>query len=143
VCPATPADRGGDLSRFGFVGTAWGSGPAYPGTPSAASDHLVIEFTYPPPASSIVYGSDWSGQKVNWIVDPDRRPSVFLIRGRQLDGSVELRFGLGLHPPALMWLNGPGDHPSTTRLRASGCYAYQIDSFKFSKLIVFEARTVQ
>ena len=80
---------------------------------------------------------------MNWIVDPAYRPSVFLIRGLQLDGSVELRFGRGMRPATEMTLRGPGSHPSTTRLRASGCYAYQIDGFRFSKLIVFEARSVQ
>jgi hypothetical protein len=32
--------------------------------------------------------------------------------------------------------------PSYTRLRAPGCYAYQIDGTTFSRVIVFAAATV-
>ncbi|MBA2462339.1 MAG: hypothetical protein H0V45_11335 [Actinobacteria bacterium] len=37
-------------------------------------------------------------------------------------------------------LEGGGDNPSLTRLRAPGCYAYQVDGRTFSYVIVFEAR---
>jgi hypothetical protein len=33
-----------------------------------------------------------------------------------------------------------GGHPSYARVRAPGCYAFQIDGTMFSRIIVFEAR---
>ena len=89
-------------------------------------------------------GGEWSGQKVLWVVDPAYRGRI-LIRGRQLDGPNELRFEHGLVPPREMHLIGRGPHtgrPSYTRLRAEGCYGYQIDGAHFSRVIVFEARQV-
>jgi hypothetical protein len=47
-----------------------------------------------------------------------------LVRGYQLDGPNEVRF----------------DTPSLTRLRAPGCYAYQVDGRTFSYVVIFEAR---
>jgi hypothetical protein len=32
------------------------------------------------------------------------------------------------------------NRPSYTRVRAAGCYAYQVDSARFSEVIVFEAQ---
>jgi len=120
-----------------------GTGPAYPvGIPNG-----VLRFEYPPTATNTPFGdSDWGGQKVLWVVDPSYHGAV-LIRGGRLDGTEALRFGpdrdparqLRLPPePGNMtggWLN----HPSYTRLRAAGCYGYQIDGSSFSKVIVFRA----
>lgn len=33
-----------------------------------------------------------------------------------------------------------GNTPSLTRVRAPGCYAYQVDGRTFSYLVIFEAR---
>jgi hypothetical protein len=63
-----------------------------------------------------------------------------LVRGRQLDGPYQLRFERGVVPSHERRLRGGGDHPSTTRLRAPGCYAYQVDGLRFSYRIVFEAK---
>jgi hypothetical protein len=79
---------------------------------------------------------------VNWIVAPSYRGRI-LIRGRQLDGPNELRFNNGPMPPREMHLIGRGPHtstPSYTRVRADGCYGYQMDGAHFSRVIVFEAR---
>ena len=71
-----------------------------------------------------------------------------LIRGRQLDGTHHVRFGLAFVPPTELrigsWGNattapGWGFRASTTRLRAPGCYGYQIDGRTFSRVIVFQA----
>jgi hypothetical protein len=51
-----------------------------------------------------------------------------------------VRFDRGLVPLRERRLRGSGGHPSSTRLRAPGCYAYQIDGLNFSHLIVFEAK---
>jgi hypothetical protein len=139
-CPTSEPDPRGDLSRWGFVGTAWGRGPAYPA--GLGRDKPVLGYVYPPRPESGFFGSEWSGQKVNWIVDPSYRGRI-LIRGRQLDGPNELRFNDGLVPPREMRVigRGPGySTPSYTRVRADGCYGYQLDGAHFSRVIVFEAR---
>ena len=74
---------------------------------------------------------------------------LVLVRGRQLDGANEVRFEDGrpgftphgrLDPARELRLqNDERNHASTTRLRAPGCYAYQLDSAIFSRLIVFRA----
>jgi hypothetical protein len=141
-CPTSKPDPRGDLSRFGFVGTAWGRGPAYPG--GLGNEKPVLIYAYPPNPKSEFAGSAWSGQKVLWMVAPSYRGRI-LIRGRQLDGPNELRFNRGLVPPRELRLvgRGPGTGtPSYTRVRADGCYGYQLDGKRFSRVIVFEARAV-
>jgi hypothetical protein len=141
-CPATSSS--GDLSMLApgiGTGTAFGPGPVYP-VLAHATERAEIFFRYPPPRDSIDYGSRWSGQKVMWVLArPFRGPA--LVRGRQLDGPNELRFDSGLVPPRERRLRGSGghpSHPSFTRLRAPGCYAYQVDGLRFSYRIVFEAK---
>jgi hypothetical protein len=73
-----------------------------------------------------------------------------LIRGRQIDGPNELRFGPGDNPSTELQLDesnmaviGEGDWPnwpSYTRLRTPGCYAYQVDGTSFSTVITFQAQ---
>ncbi len=81
-----------------------------------------------------------------WIGRPSYRGPV-LIRGRQLDGSHRLRFENGLTPATEMRLRSVGrsspgcwqNRPSYTRLRAPGCYAWQVDGTTFNRVIVFGA----
>ena len=116
-----------------------GPGPAYPfGT------YTVLRMPMPPPDG---WGDEWSGTKRVWLVDR-RYTGRILVRGRQLDGPNEVRFVSGrpgFTPEKILnpvrehrfeW----GDQPSLTRLRAPGCYAYQVDGRSFSYRIVFEAR---
>jgi hypothetical protein len=107
----------------------------------------VLRFEYPPtPKNTLFGGSDWGGQKVLWVVDPSYHGSV-LIRGRRLDGTEPVRFDGGreparqlrLLPPPGNTTGGWANYPSYTRLRAAGCYGYQIDGSSFSKVIVFRA----
>jgi len=63
--------------------------------------------------------------------------------GSSLDGPNELRFDNGMLPPRAMKIlraPPPRGRPSYTRVRAPGCYAYQVDGLGFSYVIVFEAR---
>jgi hypothetical protein len=138
-CPTSKPDPRGDLSRFkGLVGTAWGRGPAYP-VIQERDGKPVLDFAYPPAPKSGFAGSRWSGQKVMWALNPAYHGRV-LIRGRQLDGPNELRFDDGLVPPREKRLfGGYASWPSFTRLRAEGCYGYQIDGKSFSRVIVFRA----
>jgi hypothetical protein len=143
-CPTSKPDPRGDLSRFGgLVGTAWGRGPAYPALQNR-DGKPVLEFEYPPSPNSGLAGSEWSGQKVMWALNPAYHGRI-LIRGRQLDGPNELRFDRGLVPPREKRVVSGGlavGWASLTRLRAEGCYGYQIDGKSFSRVIVFEAHQI-
>lgn len=146
ACPTTA--KAGPLPSA-FSGTAaFGRGPVYPGFFAGPSGpEAVVYFAYPPPATSELAGSRWSGQKVPWMRSPGYHGPV-LIRGRQLDGSHHLRFGLAMVPPTELRITrwgsskgaaGWGFLAGTTRLRAPGCYGYQIDGRTFSRVIVFRA----
>lgn len=137
-CPMSAPDPKGDLRRLGFAGTAWGEGPAYPAGLGSASP--VLRYDDPIPPASGFYGSAWFGNKVLWVVDRDAYRGPLLIRGRQLDGPNLLRFERGRVPPRELRIVRGIDIPSYTRVRAAGCYAYQVDGIGFSYTIVFEAR---
>jgi hypothetical protein len=73
-----------------------------------------------------------------------------LIRGRQLDGPNEVRFEDGVNPGRELRLRVLGssggqwyNRASYTRLRAPGCYAWQVDGLRFSRVIVFRAFVYQ
>jgi len=133
-CPVTPA-----RTATGLVG----AGPVYP-----VGGFPALTFTYPPQRDQTWYGSAWSGNKILWLGRPSYRGPI-LIRGRQLDGPHELRFGPGMRPRRELLLHVVGvapsgwrNWPSYTRLRAEGCYAWQVDGETFSTLIVFRAGRV-
>jgi hypothetical protein len=137
ACPVSGVGRI-NFARYG-VGRGIGPGPAYP--IGFAQPGSALQFTYPPDPASEFAGSLWSGQKVLWFVAPRYRGPV-LVRGGRLDYSGWLRFDRGKIPPLEMRIqkgHGPRDRASYTRLRAPGCYAYQIDGTTFSRVIVFRA----
>ena len=132
-CPASPA-----ATVAAAFGPALGPGPVYP---IYGADDLFTGGQAPFPAP-------WLGRKVLWIAAPAYTGPV-LVRGRQLDGKDEVRFGTGPAPGVELQLdtatnNGSAppwrDWPSYTRVRAPGCYAYQVDGSGFSTVIVFPAR---
>jgi hypothetical protein len=137
-----PASRLHDLGSF--VAPGLGTGPVYPVLGS------VLAFVFPPTGGSALFsGSAWGGTKVLWIAASSYRGPV-LIRGRELDGPHEVRFGDARIPAVEMRLSVPGAYsvgepagwrewPSYTRLQAGGCYAYQVDGTRFSIVIVFRA----
>jgi hypothetical protein len=133
TCPTTP----GATVNPAF-GLALGNGPLYPvglGTQGI-----------------MYYGGGrqeggWVYQKVLWVGRPTVQGPV-LIRGHQLDGPNELRFAEGATPPAALQLQASAaghpantwyDWPSYTRIRAPGCYAYQVDGLDFTTIIFFKA----
>lgn len=147
-CPVSPSSHA-NFAMYGVV-NGIGPGPAYPiGFVQPGS---ILDFIYPPDRSSEFAGSTWGGQKVLWFVMPSYRGPV-LVRGGRLDRPGVLRFERGELPPRELriqpFANGgyPSDaqpvgqryQPSYTRLRAAGCYAYQIDGTSFSRVIVFRA----
>ena len=122
-----------------------GDGPVYP-VGFARRGRLVFE--YPPAPNTVFAGSEWGGAKVLWVSDPAYEGPI-LIRGRQLDGPNELLLQQAGRPmePALAirsgeadnWTGGWRNFPSYTRLRAPGCYAYQVDGDGFADVITFKA----
>ncbi|HEY8825785.1 MAG TPA: hypothetical protein VIP07_13005, partial [Candidatus Limnocylindria bacterium] len=86
----------------------------------------------------------WYFAKVLWVASPSYTGRA-LIRGHQIDGPNEVRFENGSDPPLELRFDGNplGDgwrhQPSYTRVRAPGCYAYQVDGIPVSSVIVFEA----
>ncbi len=158
-CPTTH----GHLLATG-EGIAVGSGPVYAvlgqGSSTGTDERQhqgVLQYV-----DAHAYGSgrsSWGGQKVLWVIAPSYTGPV-LVRGHQLGGSHEVRFNAGLDqlfseeyandisaiPPLpalrLVRVNTDTrwtDWPSTTRLQAPGCYAYQVDGLTFSEVIVFQA----
>jgi hypothetical protein len=130
----------------GGVAPGLGAGPVY------RIGDTTTTFEYPPAKNSGFAGSSWGGEKTLWVAAPRYRGPV-LIRGSQLDGPNELRFNHGdgaasrelRLPVNESWAGDTGSSkgwryfPSYTRLRASGCYAYQLDGTSFSEVIVFKA----
>jgi hypothetical protein len=118
-----------------------GGGPIYP--------HATTD------GGPLSYGGDaengWYYMKVLWRSSGDYKGPA-LIRGRQLGGDQELRFGDGPSPSAALrfpvetgvrsefTVNGWRDNPSFTRIKSPGCYAWQVDGLDFQSVIVFEAR---
>lgn len=120
-------------SAAGYAGPVVGPGPVFAGQAS-------------PFALSGFVGSDWAGARVTWVSDPGYSGPV-LIRGGEVAGAGFVGFGEGHVPvndlqlltPATMTSSGARTWPSFTRVRAPGCYAYQVDGIGFSEVIVFQA----
>jgi hypothetical protein len=127
-------------------GAAEGPGPIYPLTADPAGPSGVLTFAYPPPPGSFRAGTGFGSQKVLWIGAPRYRGPV-LIRGGQLGGHDPVKFDGGtpvFFPEPQFPPQSPGEHgwrgwPSGTDLRASGCYAWQIDGTTFSYTVAFRA----
>jgi hypothetical protein len=144
-CPTTAPDGRdlGSITGSGLGGKAFGLGPVYPQL-ELLDGKSVLRFRFPPPSG---FGTEWGVAKFPWLGDKTFHGRV-LIRGRQLDGPNEVRFEDGspgftdagrLSPAAELRLENPvGGSPATTRLRAPGCYAYQLDGWRFSRVVVFQ-----
>lgn len=134
-CPVTRGMQEPDPA----LGPILGDGQVGPvGIPSG-----VLAYQAPGP-DTVWAGQSWGGQKVLWAVD-DALDGPVLIRGHQLDGPLEVRFENAALPELVSepgYGGVPGgwrDYPSYTRLRAPGCYAYQVDTATGSTIIVFRA----
>lgn len=97
-----------------------------------------------------ITGSAWPAAEVTWRAGPAYTGPV-LIRGGEIGGGP-LGFGEGRTPyDALELLDSGRVAPSVpgggrawvtyTRVRSSGCFAYQVDGSNFSEQIVFRAIT--
>jgi hypothetical protein len=138
TCPVTAAVTRPDPD----LGSLLGDGPARPA--GLGADAVLRYFS--PAEQSDWMDQSWGGQKVLWAVDPGYSGPV-LVRGRRLDAPGELAFEDPAQPELLLntepYEGRPGgwkDIPSFTRLRAPGCYAYQIDTDRGTWSIIFTAR---
>jgi hypothetical protein len=118
------------------------------------------EFVFPRLDTTLPFGSaqtfgeypannyGWGGQKELWVIESPTNVLV-LIRGHQLDGPNPVRFNGGIDQdsgvtfPLLTALRLEGSDPANwatnTRLRAPGCYIYQVDGLTFSEYLIFQA----
>ncbi|GIH90269.1 hypothetical protein ACFFMN_10300 [Planobispora siamensis] len=135
-CPVTTESRSPDPA----FGPVLGGGPV---GPVGLDPGGVLRYSVP--ESGQGWGDwDWGWQKVMWAVDPAVTTPV-LVRGRRLDSPGEVGFDdpvvreLVLDPERDAAPGGWRDHPSATRVRAPGCYAYQADTDRGSFAIVFRA----
>jgi hypothetical protein len=98
---------------------------------------------------TMVNGSDWPAAPVTWAVSGSYTGPL-LIRGRLLGSGDALGFGTGTIPyDELQLLDAGRGAPriqgggrawvTDVRVRASGCYAYQVDGTNFSEVVVFRA----
>ena len=139
VTPGQPCPRALGRIVSPSFGPALGSGPVYP---VGLGTEGTIDL-----AGAMEEGG-WLYAKVLWVAAPSFRGPI-LVRGGRLDAVGEVRFERGADPARELALNtdprGPDaegwtDWPSYTRLRASGCYAYQVDTPGFTLVIPFDAK---
>ena len=132
-CPRTAGQR---IARI--EGTVLGDGPVYIQGPGA--DEVVYLGDGP-------MAGDHRAIPLRWVMSPGQVGPI-LIRGRALDGSDGLRFGIEDPQPELpVWqrINAETRDWMVWRRTADdiavpgpGCYAVQIDGLDFSQVIVFE-----
>jgi hypothetical protein len=138
ACPVSPQQVAHNLSAEFGSGQAVGTVPIYVLMGEMQGGALRYSQSY----SQSHYKDGWAYSKVLWMAKPEVSGRV-LIRGRQIDGPNAIGFGMGDDPEfALQWAvgsqSGWASLPSETRIRAPGCYAYQVDSQKGSEVIVFQ-----
>lgn len=141
VAPGSACPRSEGRRINPNFGPLYGNGPVYPAI--GTGDDGFIHYGNSTPVRG------WYEFKVLWVTDPRRVDT--LIRGRQINGTHGLRFDsdAGIVPQLRIegglvgWgtVSGSawGHHPSSERVQAPGCYAFQADGKSFSTVIVFQA----
>ena len=135
-CPNSPQQVAHNLSpEFGY-GPAVGAGPIYP--LMGEMQDGVLRYS--------ARNNGWAQSKVLWMAKPSVTGTV-VIRGRQIDGPSDGRnwIGFGKAEDAAFVLpweigsqTGWASLPSEIRIRAPGCYAFQVDSQQGSENIAFQ-----
>ncbi len=143
LAPGATCPTGSPRAVASWVGPAIGPGPVY-----------SMGYGPGPQAILRIGGSAESGgwyfEKILWLAAPGASGPI-LVRGHQLDGPNTVRFGDGATPAsdlllsdvAQVGVSGSGfgwrNFVAYTRIRAAGCYAYQVDTAAGSEVIVFAA----
>jgi hypothetical protein len=131
-----------------------GAGPVYVAFPAIPR---VLDL-FPPERNSPLEKSRWRSAETVWVSEPAYDGPV-LVRGRQLDGANRIGFGTRVGPEWELRLPGgnwaEGRKPlrawgralharkgwrvalAYVRIRAAGCYAFQVDGASFSERIGF------
>jgi hypothetical protein len=130
-CPRSHVRRAAPKSDSAFP---LGAGPVFPnvGSPDGFAGLR----------GDIVKGG-WYFHKTLWAIAPRYRGPV-LVRGRQINGSGQVRFGLRIEelrfPAVPAQTRGHWRYtPTSTVLRGAGCFGYQIDGANFSEIVAFRA----
>lgn len=130
------------------LGPGLGPGPVYP----IMNSTFILEY---PPSTGPFAGTGWGGEKVLWVA-PRSYIGPITIRGRQIGGPAEVRFGLTSRQldPALVFKAGSTiarsrgaeqwrQFPTYVRLKAAGCYAFTVTGSTFTRRIYFRVKTVR
>jgi hypothetical protein len=138
IAPGAPCPAEAGRRVAPQFGEAFGEGPLYPVLGSGTKPDYYL--------SAASEEGGWYLLKTLWVAPPDFKGPA-LIRGRQLDGTGELRFGQGASPAPELPLAAPAsaasqaqqwsDWPSYSRVRGPGCYGFQIDTVGASRSVVF------
>ena len=143
LAPGATCPTDAPHSVASWVGPAIGTGPVYsigygPGPDAILSFRGTAET------------GGWYFEKILWLATPEASGPV-LVRGHQLNGPNAVGFGDGAAPASDLLLTDASQVGVTgssfgwrtfvayTRIRAAGCYAYQIDTAADSEVIVFAA----
>jgi hypothetical protein len=136
--PGAPCPTAHGQKITSTLGLLSGEGPVY-----ALGLRADGALDYVPPQN--FGGGAYGGDKVFFAVQPDYRNWV-LVRGRQVDGEHDVRFGNGADPRTEDLFLAEGGTPDGwsiggdyTRVQVPGCYAYQMDGVGFTEIIVFQA----
>lgn len=114
-----------------------GSGSARPVFGSSEGE---IEFGAPN-SSATGFKGEWGGAKILWAVAPDT--GTVTVRGHEVGGEAQLRFGPGKLPKAEVVLAASpqasewSDFPGYTRAKGPGCYAFEVSSPDGTEQITF------
>jgi hypothetical protein len=135
-CPATPGVP--VAPGLAFIGQ--GAGPLYP-----LDAYPALKVIPGGRKGQPWFPSAWGGREMRWAARPSFSGPV-LIRGRRLGGGARVAFGPGQAPAIELRVDVPrrGAHSwwtatTYTRVKAPGCYAWQIDGRRFSRVVVFRA----
>lgn len=151
-CPRTSGVPSAQLTQ-GLCCYALGHGPVWPVLAgpivyNPAADmgrHSVVHYVRQP-------HTPWFAIKTIWFAERSFDEQA-LVRGRQLDGHHIIKFATDsyhpneLHPRMRLWWGSAGSPKPPlnwagpgTWVPAPGCYAFQVDTPRLSRVIVFEAR---
>jgi len=139
-CPVSKGVKARTLSKDFGSALALGSGPVYP-VVDVSSRGVVGARPVAGRRGFFVY-------KVLFIIAPKYTGPV-LVRGRRLDGRGVLLFGFGRGKPTVEGrIRRGGDgrawrgFPSSSYVKADGCYGYQMDGLGFSRVAVLRVQRI-